>query len=399
MTTAAASVLAGWACIVATARDGSADPLFEPPMLGRKATTGGGPGDAVTAGLVLEARLVGPLGADRLALWPDRSLGLEAREPGAVALRAGAVLWLRGAPVGFVVQLDLAEIVRPGRGGDGAWAQDFGPFATSLVDDLYATWRPSRSLQLVAGRARVPLTRQRQWDERDLPLGAAPQVVDRIAPDRRFGLLVHGDLGALAYAAGLWSDDDALELRALGDASAGGRLLAGGHLEWTPIAPMYGSNPVGAVVGARGPLPTPRRDPWYPIHRLSLGAAVLARRSAAGDLRTDLSLSAGWKWRWLGAEAEVIRSAPANGKSELGAWLELHATPVTDKLSWSVRAEWDEGASPDGTATAGGGITWHATDDRRSKIGLVGWLRFVGEGRDGRDRREDALVVVIQTAL
>jgi hypothetical protein len=383
------------AVVLAGAGAAAADPVFEPPVMG-KARRGGEQG-APLWGFFAEARLVGVLGADRLAVYPDRGLGLEVREPAAAAVRAGGVVWLAGGEVGVVLQADLAETVRPPLGGERLWSREPGAFVGALVDDLYLLWRPARALELVVGRHRVAVSRYRMWDERDLPLGV-PFVIDRVMPDRRLGVTMHGDFGAFAYALGAWEDLDALEPRGgVGeDPSLGGRLAAGGHLEWTPIAPMYGSNPVGAVVGARGPLPTPRKDPWYATHRLSMGLGVLARMDDDGVVRTDVSFGAGWKWRWLAADAEAVLEL---GTSDLGGWAEVHATPV-DKVSLGVRGEWDPAAGGAGHAagTAGGGVMWHASEDRRSRIGVWGWVRQ-RESATGVDVREDAVIVLVQTAI
>ncbi len=404
---AGAAVLAGAVVAVVSfvggaARDAHADPLFGPPVLG-KARWGGEEGDVVIAGLVLDVRLLGIAGARRLSIWPDRELALTPGEPVAASVRAGGVLHLVDAPWSFVLQLDLAEPMRPSQAGVAPWQESFGAFAGAVVDDAYVMWRPARAANLVLGRARVPFSKWRQYDERDIALGAVPFVVDRVTPDRRWGLLFHGDLGALAYAAGAWEDLDALEPRLPeDDPSADGQMLAGLQLEWTPIAPMMGSNPVGKVVGARGPLPTPRSDPWFDTHRFSLGLGALYRRNQASGQRFDAAVSLQWKWNCLAALAEGL---VLDGR-RLGAHAELAATPI-DAVSIHARAEWDPGEKSSAASTLpshsawtlGGGIMWHATADRRSRIGFYGWYRRVSLGPDRASRPEDAAIVLIQTAL
>ena len=383
---ACVALLAG-GLLAAGAGVAGADPLFGPPSIG-KARWGGEDGDSVAAGLVLDVRLLGVLGGRRLSIWPDRELGIEPGEPLAAALRVGGVLHLVEAPWSFVVQVDLAEPLRPGQAGVRPWQEPVGSFVGAVVDDAYVMWRPSRAAQLVLGRARVPFSKWRQFEERDIALGAVPFVVDRVTPDRRWGLLLAGDLGALAYAAGAWEDLDALEPRAPeDDPSQAGRVLAAAHAEWTPIAPMMGSNPVGKVRGARGPLPTPRDDPWFGTHRVSLGLGVLWRLGEAGEQRYDASLSLQWKYRWLAVLAEGLL---LDGQ-DLGAHGELAVTPF-DRLSLHARAEWDPGPAH-AAWTAGAGVMWHATADRRSRVGFYGWYRRVD------DRPEDAAIVLIQTTL
>jgi hypothetical protein len=375
-----------------------ADPLFEPPVLG-KGRWGGEDGDALVGGLVLDVRILGIVGTERLAFWPDRQLGLEPKDPIAAALRVGGVLHSTGAPWSFVLQADLAEALRPGFAGERPWTPDVGAWSGALVDDAYVMWRPSRVAHLVLGRARVPVTKWRQYDERDVALGAVPFVVDRVAPDRRWGLLFEGDLGALSYAAGAWEDVDALEPRAAeDDPYAGGRYLGGVQLEWTPIAPMMASIPVGKVAGARGPLPTPRADPWFDTARVSLGLGALWRQNARNVQRLDASVSLQWKWRWLAALGEALLV----DSTHLGATAELAATPF-DAVSLHLRGEVDPGearatGATDAAWTLGAGAMWHATADRRSRIGIFAWLRRVDLGAS-RERSEDAAIVLLQTAL
>jgi len=333
-------------------------------------------------------RALGVLTANRLASWPARRFGLETQLPALIAARAGLRVALHDAPIVLVARADIAESARP------YVAPGVGPVTGSVIDDLYAAWQPSPELELVVGRARVPWSKPRQFEELDEPLGAPPFVVDRIAPDRRYGALVTGDLGAVAYAAGGWEDLDALEPRErVGDPSAGGALLGGAWIEWTPRAPMYGSNPTGRVVGARGPLPTPRTDPWFDTWRVSFGAGGLARVREDGSSRFDLSLSGLTKWGPLAAQAELL-IARDRGKQEVGGHAELMVTPI-DRIALSVRGELDGGAPGGGEWSAASAIQYHVTKDRRNRIGVVGWLR-----RDeNRGTPYDGLVVFLQASL
>src|SRR5262249_2266713 len=172
----------------------------------------------------------------------------------------------------------------------------------AVIDDAYAFFRPFPALQILAGRAPVPFAKERQYDEIDEPLGAPPFLVDRVTPDRRYGVLVLGDLGGAAYALGASEDLDAVEpRRPRDDPSAGGAFALALHVEWTPRAPMMGSNPPGKVEGARGPLPTPSTDPWWDEARVSVGLGGLLRVREDGSTRLDGSVSAQLKWRWLAA--------------------------------------------------------------------------------------------------
>jgi hypothetical protein len=381
------------AFVVAAGGRAGADPLKLAPESG-KASFGDRDEGPPAIHLLVEMRALGVASARRLATWPDRNVGIEQQQPQLTALEVGLRADLRRASLSFVVRVDPAELTRP------IAAQDLeaGAAAGALVHDAYVWWKPFRPLQLVGGRTRVPWSKTRQWEDGDDPLGAPPFLVDRVAPDRRWGLTLLGDLGAMSWAAGVYEDVDALEPRAVpesADVSAGGRVAAMGHAEWTPIAPMYGSNPPGRVTGGWGPLPTPRADPWFGHVRLAMGLGVLWRLSEDGVSRLDVSFSTHVKWRSLAFLAELLVAAPGGGEeSELGAHGSVMFLPI-DQLGLTGRAEWDGGAGADGAATLGGGIVWHVTKDRRNRIGFEGWIRQDA----ARETRYDALVVLLQASL
>src|SRR5262249_2856193 len=144
----------------------------------------------------------------------------------------------------------------------------------AVATDLYARWRPAPEANVIVGRARVPWSKPRQIDELEDPFGAPPFVVDRIAPDRRWGALLLGERAHVAYSAGVWEDLDALEPRIrVGDASAGGALAAAAWLEWTPGA---------SLENVGGPLPARTDDPRWEQVRLSFGAGALGRTGDRG---------------------------------------------------------------------------------------------------------------------
>jgi len=364
-----------------------ADPIFPEPVAGKGRL--GDDGEAAgQVGLVAEMRALGVLTVDRLASWPAQRLGLEAQVPALVAARAGLIAGLTDTPVTFVARVDISDAARP-------YVPDgIGRIAGGIVDDLYLAWRPSPVIELVMGRARVPWSRPRQYEELDEPLGAPPFITDRIAPDRRYGALLTGDLGAVAYAAGAWEDVDALEPRLrVGDPSANGAFIGGGWIEWTPRAPMYGSNPVGKIVGARGPLPTPRTDPWFETWRWSLGGGAISRIRSDGSLRLDAAASGLVKWTFLAASGEVIYSREST-RVALGGHLELMTTPL-DRIALSIRGEVDNDAPNGGEMSASAAFQYHVTKDRRNRIGLIGWVR-----RDkARDTPYDGLVVFLQASI
>src|SRR5262249_48535015 len=148
----------------------AADPVFPEPVPG-KARWGDDDADPALVGLGAEMRAVGVIAADRLAQWPARRLGLEPAVPALIAARAGIVTELRGAPWTLVARGDLSEPWRPYVDGG------VGKVADAVVTDLYARWRALPEANLVVGRARVPWSKSRQFDELDEPLGSPPFIV------------------------------------------------------------------------------------------------------------------------------------------------------------------------------------------------------------------------------
>ena len=384
----ASGLLAACALGVPSVPSAAADPIFSPPPLGEGILSRSD--DGALYGLVGEARLLGVAGAARLATFPDRRVGLEADAPLLLAGRAG-VVWHLAAPWTFVLRVDLAEATRlPETDGSVVSA------AAALVDDAYALYRPGRAFTVAVGQLRVPFTKLRQFEESDLALGGVPFVVDRVAPDRRAGLMLVGDLGALAWAAGVYEDRLAAAPPGLAPVAPGvadGAAVGVLHIEWTPVAPMMGSNPPGRVLGARGPLPTPRTDPWFATLRPSLGLSVLARLDEAGATTTDAALSLQFKWRAFAALAEGL-VVSGGGRTAFGAWSELMFTP-TDRLALAVRAEWDGGAGASGEYSAGGGFAWSTARDRRSRIGLFAFVHRDVE----RGTAYDGALVIVQAVL
>ncbi|HUS67475.1 MAG TPA: hypothetical protein VMZ28_23220, partial [Kofleriaceae bacterium] len=213
--------------------------------------------------------------------------------------RIGMVAWSPCWPIGLAARADLAEAARL----DG---EDFErhPVAASdaLVDDLYLVWAPRVWAEVRVGRQPVPFSRFRQLDRMQLTGGSVPFLIDRVAPERRWGASFHGDLGAMAYAAGAYADGPRVEQRPAeedpGDPSTGGRAALAAHVEWTPRAPVR-----------HGSLPSPRSDPWRPVPRVSAGAGALVRlRDPERGTRTDLSASGIGTWGPAATMIELVLS-------------------------------------------------------------------------------------------
>ncbi|HWM87301.1 MAG TPA: hypothetical protein VNO33_15725 [Kofleriaceae bacterium] len=342
--------------------------------------------------LVVEMSGLAILGAERITVFPEIGQ-VEGGEPELALMRVGLVGWSGCQPFGFAVRVDLGEGLRLDQ-------DDFerAPAAATdrLIDDAYGVWVPRAWAQVWAGRQPVVFSRFRQVEHALWAGGAPPFLIDRIAPDRRWGAAFHGDLGGIAYAAGVYADHDRVELRPLvpeeddempdlgppllPDPSAGGRTAVAAHVEWTPRAPM-----------GPGSAPTPRSDPWYDTPRVSAGAGVLWRwREPALGNRVDLSLSGGAKYQAVSAMGELILSI--DDRVALAGAAEVNFL-ATDRLLLFGRAEYDIEVD---WWTIGPGASYFITGDRWNKVAIFGWVRRKGEdfGPDG-----DGVIVQLQAAL
>lgn len=381
--------------------------LREPAGGGRSAAAAGstdparlpGAGVAGELALIAEMSALGVLGADRLTIFPDAG-DLAGGEPELALMRVGLVGWSGCRPVGFALRADLAEGLRLDR-------EDFTyhPLAASdaLLDDLYGVWTPRVWAQLWVGRQPVPFSRFRHFEHALLTGGAVPFLIDRVAPERRWGAAFHGDLGAIAYAAGAYADGAVFEQAPsreervpadappldeegaplpLPDPSTGGRAALAAHLEWTPRAPM-----------GPGPLASPPDDPWFPVPRVSLGAGALIRlREPERGHRVDLSLDGAGKWGPLSTLAELILSFDG-GQVALAAAAEAGFL-ATERFHLFVRAEEDIEVE---WWTAGGGAGWFVTRDRWNKVTFFAWVRRQSDDVGAADA--DGVIVQLQAAL
>jgi hypothetical protein len=349
-----------------------------------------GRGGAGELALVAEMNALGVLGAERVTIFPEVGK-LDGGQPALALMRVGLVGWSGCLPLGFALRADLAEGLRLDE-------DDFRATPAAAVDrvldDAYAVWFARPWFQVWAGRQPVPFSRFRQGEHALLAGGAPPFLIDRVAPERRWGAALHGDLGGIAYATGMYADADRLEMRPpapddmpepslepepLPDPSAGGRTAVAAHIEWTPRAPM-----------GPGSAPSPRVDPWYDTPRASAGAGMLWRWREDGS-RFDVSLSGGGKYRAGSALAELILSIDG-GEVALAGAAELNLL-ATDNLLLFARADYDIEVD---WWTIGPGATWFVTRDRWNRVSIFGWVRRESDdqGPDG-----DGVIVQLQTAL
>lgn len=332
-----------------------------------------GPGMFAVTG---EIAGIGVLGSLRLSTLPVYG-SIEPDQPELGLARIGFVGVHTDLPIAGTIRVDASEAARI----DAADLEDQPAAAVDrFIDEAALWWRPKVWASFIAGRQKVPFTRYRQLDVTLLSAGAVPFAFDRITPDRRWGALLHGDLGALSYAGGIFADSDRLEMRQPDDPSQDGRVALSFHTEWTPRAPI-----------GRDQIATPTSDPWFDTVRPSVGLGVLYR-GRGGDRggRLDLSASGLLKYRHYSAMAEAIVSSDA--ELTYAAAAELGVLPI-DTISLFTRGDYDGAID---RWSVGWGMSFFATDDRRSRISIYGWLR---RDTDSDRIRRDGVIVQIQAAL
>jgi hypothetical protein len=352
--------------MMAWPRAAAADPIFTLPAGRELLSSGAGSGSLAVLG---DVDAIGVAWAERLSDLPDFG-AIDELEPDLGRARAGLVGRHGRWPLAFMLRVDWSEALRHDR---DQLTDETAGVLDGFVDDASVWWSPRVWAGLVAGRGKVPFSRFRHLDRALLSGAVMPFASDRLAPDRRWGITALGDLGALSYAAGVYADYDSLELRtAADDPSAGGKLAAAAHLEWTPRAPIGSDHRA-----------SPTRDPWHGVGRASLGAGVLYRRRAAerGD-RLDLSVSSQVK---MGRYAAICEGIVSADDSALGiSGVAEASVMIGERVVAFMRGDVDIGVD---LWTAGGGASYFVTSDRRNVVSLLGWVRrqreVTGEARDG----------------
>ncbi len=366
-------IVAGLLLVAAAAGPARADPILSLPPVGRVDWRCGGARIAPLA----ELQALGVIAADELTTAPDYGT-VRSMRPELGLLRIGVLAEQPCRSLSLVVRLDAAELLRIESN-----QLDDQTLATvdAVVDDAALWWAPEAWAKLIVGRSKVPFSRFRQLERGLLSVGMVPFLVDRVAPDRRWGVTALGDLGAIAYVGGIYADDDRLELvRTAGDPSAKGRLAMALHVEWTPRAP------IGTDYQA-----TPSTDPWYGEVRVSAGAGALYRVRSEGGERLDLSLSGQIKYRRYAAIAELMLASDPD-QLALGGAGEA-SVMFADRVTVFGRGDYD--ASQE-LYSVGGGVAYFVTCDRRTKVSAFGWLR---RPRDVDGLRRDGVVLQLQGAL
>ena len=344
--------------------------------------------DKVRLALTGEVALLAILGAEPNTGYSDVG-AVDGGDPELAVARVGLIA--RQGSLAYSLRLDLSEGLRVS--GDEFEAHP-GAAIDRFIDDAAVFWRPRVWARVVLGRYKVPFSRYRHLERNRLTAGSVPFAVDRIAPDRRWGLAVYGDLGSLSYAVGGYADHDALEPRGptfdpartdpalvdprVADPSTGGYALAAAYAWWTPVAPN------GADHMALQP-----SDPWYTVLRPAAGIGVMYRMRPDGA-RLDASFATQIGYRNLAAMAEFFAFSDGE-RTGLAAAGQASAL-ITRRFALFARGELDGGV---GILAVGGGLSYFATHDRRNKVSFVGWVR-----RDRADGpKRDGAIVQLQAVL
>jgi hypothetical protein len=198
-------------------------------------------------------------------------------------------------------------------------------------------------LAVAVGVGPVPFSRGREQPFGALPLPTRPGVAEALAPDRRSGLTIDGDLGVARAAVGIYQGARRLDLDALGGVLLTGRLVV---------------EPIGPV--GRGAWPRVESGPWAGRPRIAVGLSAALRGQAAGDgwaIGADLAV----RYRRLLVDGEFLYArawplerpdaiapdaivAPTALPQRMGAWLEQVVRVWRDFLAVALREEYlDEG--------------------------------------------------------
>ncbi len=369
------------------AGSGWCDPLIELPPAGKGTLTQNEDGTAELA-LVGEVDLLAVLGSEPATSYPEVGV-IKGNEPELGVARVG--LLSVGPSLSYLARADFSEALRV----DLDLLKD-RPIATidAFLDDAVLWWTPEIWASVAIGRYKVPFSFFRQIERGKLTASSVPFFVDRVAPDRRWGVTFHGDIGSMNYAAGVYADFDELELRAgekddlsepdmdpedpLRDPSSRGRSLAVLYVGGIPRAPKGSDH-----------MATPPSDPWFGIIRPAAGIGFMWRNRAGTD-RFDFSMNGQLKYRRIAAAGEILAYAEGD---DLGIGIGGQISfLVSERAVVFARGEVDGERE---LSAAGGGLSVYATKDRRNKISLVGWVR-----RDFNDGpKRDGAVVHIQASL
>lgn len=331
-----------------------------------------GQGGETYQSLTLEFAAVAVLGANRLTGFPE--LGkLAGGEPEMIRLRIGAVG--DSGRIGYAARIDIAETLRIDTD-----QLRFYPYtaASQLIDDLYGLWRPRAGLELTAGRQRIGTSRFRAVEVAELSLAAAPFAIDRTIPDRRWGARARQRIGPVLVGAGGWVDGDSIEPRvAPNDPSFDDRGLISAEVEWAIAGDGTGTwyPERGAIIDDPA-IDNPALDEPAPAPELHVVARAAPLVRIGDDTRLDAVLGVEAR---LGRYGGLLELLWLDGDLGVAGEGELTLHP---KVGLFSRGEVDGERR---LWSAGGGVTYYPTVDRRSRISIYGWVRRELDPAPARD--------------
>ncbi|MEK6608718.1 MAG: hypothetical protein AABZ30_13745 [Myxococcota bacterium] len=240
--------------------------------------------------------------------------------------------------------------------------------------DAEIVWARFDFATLVAGAGKPPFSRQGLVPAAflQIPRRAIAMRTDReggAVPDRRLGGALGGDLGLIAYGAGIYQGRPGLPPDH--DAGVAGGWLGAGRVELRPLGP------IGIAEGDWDPT-----DAWYTWPRLALGGSYFAHRDqdyqgwgAGGDAAFKLEgLSCSGEIIYAKTEEPLVETRlAAYGQAGWFAWPGL--VEIVARYDWTDSGEW---------AALGGAALWlwqgharlHVThaqgSDDATRIDLVG---------------------------
>lgn len=109
---------------------------------------------------------------------------------------------------------DTLEVRRARLGVDGSWGRlsyeltvDPQDLDDTFVRDAYGRWRFTRAFQLQVGQFKVPGSREYLASARNMDFMERSALAQLAAPGRDVGAMVQGDMGRVAYQAGVFAGD------------------------------------------------------------------------------------------------------------------------------------------------------------------------------------------------
>ncbi len=238
---------------------------------------------------------------------------------------------------------DLFEVRRNRVGVSGTFLRDFEfeykydfGRAESATRDAYVNYRRIRSLQLQAGRFKLPFGRDMLRSPKDLDFVYRSRLGAEIAPARQTGLMLHGPVfgRALRYQAGMFLHDGENSYGA--DNVRGGGRIAAVRVRSEPAQylrlPGVLQNLEAAAAITRGSV----KEGRFGLRgRTVFGTTFFPRRDARGH-RTRVGAEVSWMPGPLALEAEYAYMT----EQRIGQGLRSQNLPNVNAHAWYVAGAW-----------------------------------------------------------